>query len=70
VAPGFVPFVGTPTTNLSNRFGVPLLPSHKAQPEGIEAKVPDHIQITPVGIAEDGSKLTASGRLEEFPLHT
>lgn len=39
------------TINLFRKSGVPLLPSQILQPEGIEAIAPDHIQITPAGIA-------------------
>ena len=35
--------------NLSLKFGVPFVPSHRAQPEGMLARVPDHITITPLG---------------------
>jgi hypothetical protein len=36
-----------PTTNLSLKSGVPLLPSHNCQPLGIEATVPDQKMIAP-----------------------
>ena len=40
-----------PTMNLSLKSGVPLVPSQMCQPGGIEAIVPDHMIITPDGIA-------------------
>ena len=38
--------------NLSLKSGVPLVPSHNAQPMGMVANEPLHIQITPVGKGE------------------
>ena len=49
VAPGSSP-EAAPRINLSRRSGVPPLPLHNAQPDGMFARVPDHITITPVGI--------------------
>ncbi len=41
-----------PTTNRLRRSGVPFVPSHKAQPEGIEVVLPCQMQIVPDGIVE------------------
>ena len=38
-----------PTMNLSCRFGVPFVPSHKYQPLGIAAIDPDHMIMPPDG---------------------
>ncbi len=38
-----------PTTNLSLKSGVPLVPSQSCQPVGMEATVPDQIRIEPMG---------------------
>lgn len=38
-----------PTTNLSRKSGVLLLPSQITQPEGMAPVAPDHIAITPEG---------------------
>lgn len=40
-----------PTTNLSRKLGVPLVPSQSSQPEGIAPLDPDQIIITPAGSA-------------------
>ena len=44
-----------PKINLSVKFGVQLLPSHRTKPEGIFASVPLHITIRPDGIVEPPS---------------
>src|SRR5690554_4482763 len=40
-----------PTMKRSSKLGVPLLPSHSAQPEGTALVAPDHIVMTPDGTA-------------------
>lgn len=39
-----------PTMNLSRKSGVLFVPSHKSQPVGMEAILPYHMVITPVGM--------------------
>ena len=41
-----------PTINLSVRFGVPLLPSHNTNPEGMLPVLPDHKIIIPLTNAD------------------
>ena len=48
--PPVLAFPERPNINLSVKSGVLLVPSHKFQPDGISAFVPDHIAIKPVGI--------------------
>lgn len=48
VTPGLY-VLPAPTMNLSRRSGVPLVPLHSNQPEGMEAIDPDHMTITPLG---------------------
>jgi hypothetical protein len=37
--------------NLSLRSGVPFVPSHRNQPDGIDPMAPDHIVMMPAAIA-------------------
>ena len=39
-----------PTTKRSRRSGVPFVPLHSAQPDGMEAMLPDHMMMPPTGI--------------------
>ena len=48
VYPGwYEPLPAAPITNLATKLGVPLFPSHNAQPVGIAFAAPFHITIMP-----------------------